>query len=86
MRNCQDEHDGHFTGELHPYNKSFVDASVRRVKTPYATYIVCADCAKRLGAKGFVEKIEYLDQSGAWVDMTREMDETDDSGRDGYAS
>lgn len=73
-RQCQDEHDGHFDGTLHPYGKVFLDACVRRVKTPFSTFVVCADCAKRLGARGYVEKIEYIDQDGVWIDMTREMD------------
>jgi hypothetical protein len=60
MTKCQDEHDGHFTGELHPYGKEFPDAHILVVKTPFSTFNVCSDCLLRLTAVGLVESVSAL--------------------------
>jgi len=67
MRKCESEHDGHFNGDLHPYGKKFLNVSVRRIKTPHSTFVVCVDCMKRYQSMGYVQSVEYLNQTEEWV-------------------
>lgn len=43
---CECEHDSHFGAEGHVYAAEFPDSELVKVRTPYATLIVCDSCSE----------------------------------------